>query len=360
MSRRFSFRGRPSGFWRTLGGGALLGGVIVLLVGALMVAPWLLTHRSSWPLERQFGDYAVSVAARLHAGDRSNPQTVDARTLERGQFAYTGSCAQCHGVKGDGKDAALGGGLFPPATKLVGGDSAEKSDTELFWITKHGLSFTAMPAFQDQYNDDAIWAIVAYIRSLQGKTAVAAPSPPAVPAPTDAQLAAAKLSSDPASRGAALYFANNCFQCHGPVGNTPGKMALNRMPQRDDEIRCAIRYGPNGMPAYSTARISDEDLPAVIAYLRTFTTAGAGQGAGSAGRPAGGGPPGRGAPGGGQPGGGPPGGGAPQPDRYSGTDTGDPPDCAERQGPPPGATSGSARPQAAASPSPTPAPPPGS
>src|SRR5262249_61773962 len=98
------------------------------------------------------------------------------QTLERGQYAYTGSCMQCHGSIGDGKDAALATSLFPPATDLSKGDAAEKSDAELFWITKRGLRFTGMPGFADQYNDEAIWSIVAYLRTLQGKQPATGPA----------------------------------------------------------------------------------------------------------------------------------------------------------------------------------------
>src|SRR5690349_19309009 len=117
-SRRFNVhwrRLRPSS-WRTFTGGFVLGGVVALLVGVLVIAPMLLTHRRTWPLENQVAGYALSMAARLHAGSKSNPNTTaDRRTLERGQNAFTGSCAQCHGNAGDGKNAVLGQTLFPPA-----------------------------------------------------------------------------------------------------------------------------------------------------------------------------------------------------------------------------------------------------
>src|SRR5205085_10562640 len=104
----------------------------------------------------------------------------------------------------------------------------DKSDAALFWITKHGLSFTAMPGFGDKFNDDAIWAIVAYMRSLQGK-APAAPTPPSVPTPSTAQLAAANPRGNQVARGAALFFANNCFRCHGPTGNASGQLGYRNL-----------------------------------------------------------------------------------------------------------------------------------
>src|SRR4051794_18916415 len=108
--------------WRPFLGGVVVALIAVFVIGTLVVAPWLLTHRGSLPLENAFGDYAVSAAARLKGGSGSNPLAADRRTLERGQYAFTGSCAQCHGAAGDGKNGALTKALFPPATDLTGGD----------------------------------------------------------------------------------------------------------------------------------------------------------------------------------------------------------------------------------------------
>ncbi len=268
MQRLRFWRGRPFASWRPFVGGFVLGGAAVLGVGVIVVAPWLLTHHHNLPLEEQFGHYAVSVAARLHAGGKTNPMTANRQTLERGQYAYTGSCAQCHGPTGNGKGGVLSGTLYPPATDLTKGDAKEKSDAELFWITKNGLSFTAMPGFSDQYNDDTIWAIVAYLRALQG-TQGSTPRTLTVPTPSAVELARANPSGDAAARGAAVYFAQSCEKCHGGSGNASGELRLRLAPD-NATIACQIRNGPNGMPAYSSAQISDAEMGDLITYLRTL------------------------------------------------------------------------------------------
>src|SRR5262249_48835955 len=184
------------------------------------------------------------------------------------------------------------------ATDLTGGEAGEKSDAELFWVIKNGLSFTAMPAYRDQYNDDAIWALVTYLRSLQGRVAAASP-PPSIPTPTAAELAMANPQGDQIGRGAAVFFSRNCFQCHGGAGNAPGPLGYRMLPADDAELACTIRYGPNGMPAFSAERISDQDLADLIAYVRTLAQANAASGAGRPSGPPPGGFPG--SPPGGQP-----------------------------------------------------------
>ncbi|HEY7295691.1 MAG TPA: c-type cytochrome [Dehalococcoidia bacterium] len=330
--------------------GFLVGLLLAAFIGIFVVAPLALTHRTTWPLETGFGHFAVNLAVGARAGSAHNPRTADQATLEQGRNAYLGSCAYCHGPTGNGKGGSLSASLFPPATDLTAGDAKEKSDAELFWVIKNGLSFTAMPGYRDKYNDDAIWAIVAYLRALQGKTSAAAPTPPAVPTPSAEQLSAANLQGDAAARGAALYFAENCFQCHGGAGNAAGPLGF-RMLGPDAEVACQIRYGPNGMPVFDSAKLSDAQVADLIAFLRTLvanraTPGAAGPPGGPRGTPPAGGPP-----------GGFPGGGTPPPDRYSGTAYGEAPACIPERGGRPSGTPGAAgtpRPGGAAA-SPTPA-----
>ena len=252
---------------RAFAAGIIIGFAIIGGGAAIVLPPWLLTHRSNLPGEAAFGDVAVSLAAMLHAGSSASPvQASDRGVIERGQYAYTGSCAQCHGPAGDGKNGALSKALFPPATDLTSGDAKEKSDATLFWITKQGLSFTAMPGFAGQYNDQTIWAIVAYMRALQNGPAKAL----VIPTPTDGQLAQANIAGDAVARGAAVYFAQGCEACHGGSGNGPGELRLRAISTNDAQLSCVLRNGPNGMPGYDTATMTDAQLRDLIAFLRTL------------------------------------------------------------------------------------------
>ena len=138
----------------------------------------------------------------------------------------------------------------------------EKSDAQLFWILKNGLSFAGMPAFGQQYDDQTLWALVSYMRALpKGSGALAVPTPDAT------QLAMADPQGDPVHRGAAVYFAQGCANCHGAVGNAPGELRLRGA---DREAQQAVRQGRNGMPAYNQAQITNAELNDLIAYMGTF------------------------------------------------------------------------------------------
>jgi mono/diheme cytochrome c family protein len=237
-------------------------GALAALVLVLVVAlPFALTHRQDLPLERVYGDAAVSLVSRVLGGDATNPVASDQRALNTGRTAYTGSCAVCHGAKGDGR-GAFGPTTYPDATDFTSEAAKSKTDAQLFWIVKNGLGFTAMPAFGGQYKDAEIWAMVAYIRELQRGTASAL----AIPEPSAAQLAAADPSQSRQARGLAIYFALGCHLCHGPNGDAPGDLGL----QGRIETEIVRRGDDRGMPAYGKDVISDAELADLETYLLRF------------------------------------------------------------------------------------------
>ena len=242
---------------------AAVGAVAALALVLAVALPLALTHRQDLPLERVYGDAAVSLVSRVLGGDAPNPLANDSRAVASGRTAYTGSCSVCHGAKGDGH-GVFGPTTYPDATDFTTDAAKSKSDAQLFWIVKNGLGFTAMPAFGTQYKDADIWAMVAYIRRLQRGSASAL----AIPEPSLAQLAAADPSVSRQMRGAAIYFALGCHLCHGPEGDAPGDLSLRG--RIETEI---VRKGDDrGMPAYGKELISDADLADLEAYLLRFAT----------------------------------------------------------------------------------------
>lgn len=119
----------------------VVGIAVAAAIGLLVAPPLLLLHRTDLPLERAYGNAVVTTVARLFAGDAKNPLAGNARAIDAGRYLYTGSCASCHGANGDGK-GVFGQDTYPPATDLTSAEAKAKSDAELFWITKNGLSFT--------------------------------------------------------------------------------------------------------------------------------------------------------------------------------------------------------------------------
>jgi mono/diheme cytochrome c family protein len=240
---------------------AALGAIVALVLVLVVALPLALTHRQDLPLERVYGDAAVSVVSRVLGGDAANPLANDSRALATGRIEYTGSCGVCHGAKGDGR-GVFGPTTYPDATDFTTEAAKGKTDAQLFWIVKNGLGFTGMPAFGGQYKDADIWAMVAYIRHLQSGSASAL----AIPEPSLAQLAAADPSVSRQARGAAIYFALGCHLCHGPEGDAPAELSIRGR----IETEIVRRGSDRGMPAYGPNQISDAELADLESYLLRF------------------------------------------------------------------------------------------
>jgi mono/diheme cytochrome c family protein len=71
----------------------------------------------------------------------------------------------CHGKDGDGR-GQLSGQFDPPPRNFACAATIDGiPDGQLHWIIKNGSPGTAMPSF-DYLNDEEIWQLVIYLRSM--------------------------------------------------------------------------------------------------------------------------------------------------------------------------------------------------
>ncbi len=74
-------------------------------------------------------------------------------------------------------------------------------------------------------------------------------------------------TGDPVQDGRLLFFQYGCRSCHGSgTGAIVGEDLDEVSPS---EVRREVRDGPEGMPAFSETTLSDEELEAIIAFLRS-------------------------------------------------------------------------------------------
>ena len=85
------------------------------------------------------------------------------KRLATGAGLYAEMCTGCHLGPGVEK-SELSQGLYPPAPELARGN--DHSAAQQFWIVKHGIKLSAMPAWGKTHNDELIWDMVAFIRAL--------------------------------------------------------------------------------------------------------------------------------------------------------------------------------------------------
>ena len=102
---------------------------------------------------------------------------------------------------------------------------------------------------------------------------------PAPDATANANKAAADAKSAPSSKidGAALFVAQKCVTCHGADGKGKVKGTPNftdaawQKKEVDSDLTEDIKLGkPPKMPAFGS-KLSDPEIKALIAYIRTFS-----------------------------------------------------------------------------------------
>lgn len=151
-------------------GTALMGAVgmlvLLLIAGAAVVFMGLYPVGASqrdpagiaWLLEESM-EHAVKASAKgLEA-----PRFSQADIREGGSH-FKGMCQGCHGGPGvERRGTAAAMNPPPPALAKAAG---EFTVPEIFWIAKHGIKMSGMPAFGKSDEDDELWKVAAFVKQL--------------------------------------------------------------------------------------------------------------------------------------------------------------------------------------------------
>lgn len=106
---------------------------------------------------------------KRYAQDIGVPALGEAQQVESGFTIYREWCAMCHTPPGR-PQPPMAAGFNPEAPTLVE-EAEEMTPAELFWVTKHGIRFTGMPAWSKSLSDSQIWDVVAFMKTLPKMTA---------------------------------------------------------------------------------------------------------------------------------------------------------------------------------------------
>jgi thiosulfate dehydrogenase len=137
---------------------------VVVGVAKLGLYPVNADADPSW-LERRLSHWAVDGYVPSQAKMLSeNPLKPTESVLMEGMKAFKSNCAGCHGSPAD-KEGHFGKAFFPKAPQF-GNEGLDDDPREIFWITKHGIRMTGMPAFGSMLKDDEMWKIVTFIGNV--------------------------------------------------------------------------------------------------------------------------------------------------------------------------------------------------
>jgi mono/diheme cytochrome c family protein len=114
--------------------------------------------------EQKYATEALDASTKRHAPVIKNPvPATDANLLEAVKL-YKTNCANCHGDPGDPKPI-VGASFYPPVPRFME-DAPDMPENENFYIIKHGIRFTGMPGWGNNFSDDQLWKLTAFLSQI--------------------------------------------------------------------------------------------------------------------------------------------------------------------------------------------------
>ena len=139
----------------------LLSALVVTKLGLMPVS----ADGNHLRLEARIMPAVLHASIVCHASGETNPVPLNEDNLKAGVDTYKVMCARCHSTP-EGEASVYGQSFYPPAPKLPEG-MAQYTDSQLFWLIKHGIRNTGMPAWGSMLSDEEIWQIVSLLKNSQ-------------------------------------------------------------------------------------------------------------------------------------------------------------------------------------------------
>ena len=182
-------------------------------------------------------------------GASASSSAPDQTQVAQGHSLFEQSCSSCHGLDAQGTANApslIGAGAAAVDFQMSTGRMPAK-DT--------GAQMEQKP--QEQFSQQQIYDIAAYIASLGGGPAI----------PSQSEVSAQGTNT---ALGSEL-FNTNCAQCHGFAGAggalTYGKSAPSLNASTPTQIYEAMLTGPEAMPVFGDGTITPAEKKDIIAYI---------------------------------------------------------------------------------------------
>ena len=210
---------------------------------------------------RAFVRWILEVGMRqsveTYASGIDTPPLDDRALFERGIGHFHSGCAPCHGAPGF--PASLIAQQMLPAPPDLAKAAPSWKPHQLFWIVKHGLKYTGMPAWPAPSRDDEVWALVSVLVRLPDI------NPKEYRALTlpDGTEALAQHGAVLADSSKAVPAA--CARCHGPNGEGSEAGGVPRIAGQKPEYLAmtltdyALGTRPSGIMGAVAIYLDDEE-----------------------------------------------------------------------------------------------------
>jgi cytochrome c553 len=117
-----------------------------------------------WAITSWLLHYVMRQSVATHALGIEVPLLEDPALVHLGAGHYASGCAPCHGAPGQERSPVAR--EMTPVPPYLAPRIEHWEPNELFWIVRHGVKFTGMPAWVALEREDEVWAMVAFLRQL--------------------------------------------------------------------------------------------------------------------------------------------------------------------------------------------------
>lgn len=244
-------------------------------------------------------EVAMHRSVRLHARNIEPPPLEDETMIRRGATCFHDKCAQCHGAPGVAL-GDIGKSMQPLPGPLV--DATQNFyPRELYWITRHGIRLSGMPAWEFRLTDGEIWDVVAFLQRLPkltpqayaemarvNRVSVAVGQAPGqgVVASCGRDVNAALTRAPDVARGKQALYQYACSACHTipgvtssspnvgpPLGGIASRTLIaGKLPNTQDNMVLWL-LRPNDVKPHTAMpnlRVTRDDAADMAAYLATL------------------------------------------------------------------------------------------
>ena len=252
-------------------------GAVLVLLGFLLAASGIVPVKASsghWPPTEWLLQFAKRRSIATWSLPIEAPRLDDPALVVKGASQFDVGCRPCHGSPGLYQPRIAWRMLpHPPDLSVI---ARKFSAEELFFIVKHGLKLTGMPAWPVSSRDDEVWSMVAFLRVLpeldiesyrllsRGETALTI---------EDGDPQALEDLVPPSAPPLAV--AESCARCHGFRGGARGDGAFPRIDgqRRDYLYRALEAYADRSRPSGNMGPIAAGLEPSAWVELADYYTA---------------------------------------------------------------------------------------
>jgi cytochrome c553 len=247
----------------TLAGVATVAGALLVAVSGVVPIKASSGH---WSITERFLQFSKTRSIATHSSFIDTPALDDPSLVLRGAGHFDLGCRPCHGAP-PGDVPRIAEFMLPPPpdlTRIV----PRRTPPELFYVVKHGIKLTGMPAWTAQQRDDEVWAIVAFLRRLPDMTA------------KEYRTLSRGQSDEPfdllAGPRAPPVVGETCARCHGMdgLGRAPGafpRLAGQRLEYLERALAAyAERRRHSGVMGPIAAALTGEARAAAAGYYASL------------------------------------------------------------------------------------------